>query len=155
MKRGPLHRHGWGTPQLAGGKEDEETDGIGSERRKVFGWKRTVTSPPIPYAHKHKRIIIDAALDMSGMDVKITRFINSICTLLTNAKMVDQQFVINLVDATSEALPYKNAGNVPINTAISSHVSISGNNFRVFENFGLAISCDSPSPEWGHSKLGI
>ena len=94
---------------------------------------------------------------MAGVEDKISHFINATCALLTNARMVDQHFVINPVSSTSRALPWKNAGDIPINmTVISSHISIS-NNFRVFENqrnggpaknaytnttvyFGLAIS---------------
>jgi hypothetical protein len=71
---------------------------------------------------------------MAGVEDKISHFINATCALLTNARMVDQYFLINPVSSTSRALPWKNAGDFPINmTAISSHISIS-NNFRVFEN---------------------
>ena len=121
-------------------------------------------SPPTtrpPHAHVHTRIILDAAIELNKDD-PIASFTNGLCTLFNNAKMVDEYFAICPVKEGGSSTLWHSAGDIPNNmTAVSSHISISGNNVRIFEKqrkwegarkkesnfsntvyFSFAIACD-------------
>ena len=122
-----------------------------------------VSPPPrLPHNHVHSRVIIDAAMDLDKAD-PINSFTNGLSTLINNAKMVDEHFVIAPVRNSDNPSFWHSAGDIPNNmTAVSSHINISANNIRNFEKqrnwdgpkkekeapqnstvyFSFAISCD-------------
>jgi hypothetical protein len=81
--------------------------------------------------HVHKRVILDAALELNR-DNPITSF-TKLCVLINNAKMVDKHFAICLVKEEGSEM-WRLAGDIPNNmTAVCLHVNILGNNLRMFE----------------------
>ena len=93
-----------------------------------------VSPPPSPpHDYIHSRIIVDAAIALDKAD-PITSFADGLCTLMYNAKMVDEHFVIAPVKDTLNPTYWHSSSDIPTNmTAVSSHISISANNIRNFE----------------------
>jgi hypothetical protein len=90
----------------------------------------TPTSLPL-HNHVHKRVILDAALDLNKDD-PITSFTNGLCVLINNAKLVNDHFAICSVKEGGSEMWWL-AGDIPNNMTSVSHINILGNNVRMFE----------------------
>ncbi len=135
----------------AGQLTDPREAGVSPERKKSkqstpavtlvikSGWYvvakgSTPTSHPL-HDHVHKRVILDAALDLNKDNLS-TSFTNGLCVLMTNAKMVDEHFVLYSVNEGGSKM-WGSAGDIPNNmTSVCSHINISGINIRIFERQG-------------------
>ena len=92
-----------------------------------------VVPPPPSHNYVHPRTIVDAALTLNKDD-PIDSFANGLCTLMYNAKMVDEHFAIAPVKVGPNPKLWQSSGDIPNNmTAVGSHISISANNIRNFK----------------------
>jgi len=116
-----------------------------------------------PHNHIHKRVILNCSVGLD-QDDKFTQFLCQIAGLITNGKVMDRFFVINLVLMGTTRKDWKEVWDIPQNmTVLGGHIKISQKSLRSFEKksffgstakkrggnaymdtvyFTVAISCD-------------
>jgi hypothetical protein len=109
-----------------------------SGTRKTYAAATTATtalrpSSFVPHTHLHKRVIIEASARLTSED-KAKEFVEMVGTLITNARIVDNFFVIVPVIMGSGRKDLKDAKDVPTNmTTLGAYVKISEKSLKVFE----------------------
>ena len=138
-----------------------------SRSRSALKSGRYATRPATPaperfHIHEHTRIIMEAGIAIDGED-RFNTFLTAISSLISNAQMVDEFFVINPVKEGGREKDWSDPNKIPTSmTALGAHLKISSN-ARVFEKqkpkkgdkearnsmifFTFAISSDVPPEE--------
>ena len=97
----------------------------------------------VSHTHLHPMVIVEASVRISEEN-KAAQFLGQIGTILTNGKILDPHFVINLVIMGIRKKDRKEAKDVPTNmTAVGGYIKIST---RSLLSFGQRSS------GWGNSK---
>ncbi len=85
-----------------------------------------------PHNHGYSRVIMEGSAWLD-QDDKAVQFIGLVGTLLTNGKMVDSFFVINLVTIGGGKKGLRDAKDVPMNmTALDGHAKLSEQSIKTF-----------------------
>ena len=103
--------------------------------RKTYAMATTALRPSsfVLHTHRHTRVIIEASARLTKED-KAKEFVELVGTLITNARIVDNFFVIVPVIMGSGRKDLKDAKDVPTNmTTLGAYIKISEKSLRVFE----------------------
>lgn len=125
----------------------------------------------VVHDHSHKRVIVEAAVTLNASD-KFMQFLTSLGALMSNAQLVDPNFIINAIDSTADSNKHwVDAKSIPANmTALGENINISTGSIRAFEQrpwasendknkastvyFEFAVSCDKNPGDILH-RIGI